>query len=321
MPNYILFIKLLKAKGRCCITDNKKMNVSIKQQEEMFTKNNASQVVLDYVKNGHLLCQEAQVKVFELYNWREIFNEYLEHHPLAYSAEVKLFEQKDSYDFIFNYVKSGKRLYPKSQLSILNLPNWEEIIRLYIKNNYLNTETEIEILKCSSDVKKFVEVYNEHYAFSPEAQIKFFELENASEVVEIYINKRPLCDDAEVLMMALPNAESLAKKYVELYPNFLCIKAQEKVFDLSNAAEIMKIYINSFNRIKPDYILGEVSQIKLFSLDEAKELVKVYIKKCKMSDDAEVLMLDVLDFEDIEWYIKNYTLGVKAQLKLLKMAK
>jgi hypothetical protein len=267
------------------------------------------------------LGEDALLKVFELPNWKEIIKEYIKSYSIPYSVEVKLFEQKDVHDLILQYVESGKRLYPKSQLRILELSNWEVIIKTYMKHHYLSHDTEVMILKSLENAEDFVCEYSKIHSLSPDAQIMLFELPKAEALVEAYTRNRPLAKEAEPLMFKLSNAESLVKHYVEAYPNFLCPEAQEMVFDLSNVAEIMRIYLSLFNVINQDKILGQAAQIKLFSLAEAKELVKIYISKCKMSADAEVFMIDVLDYNDIETYIQKYMLGVKAQLKLLKMTK
>ena len=57
--------------GRCFITDNKIMK-TVSEQLAMFEGPDAGKQVLQYVKNGHALCKEAQIKIFELENTLEI---------------------------------------------------------------------------------------------------------------------------------------------------------------------------------------------------------------------------------------------------------
>lgn len=98
----------------------------------------APELLREYIESGRELCDEAQVKLYEL---EPPFNEdlvilYIEHnHRFCEEAEQQLFELPLAEMLVETYCFAKENyLQPKAQLKLLNLPN-KNLAKRYIRFN------------------------------------------------------------------------------------------------------------------------------------------------------------------------------------------
>ena len=113
--------------GRCFITDDYSMRETDKKtQLVMFKQQYAYLRVLSFVKNGHSLCDEAQLKLFDLPNTEIILKIYISNYGLCDEAELKLFELPNAEDILKIYI-SYYGLCNEALLKLLELLNAKDI--------------------------------------------------------------------------------------------------------------------------------------------------------------------------------------------------
>ena len=117
------------------------------EQLELFTDLfGAHELLRTYIDNGYVLCDEAQVKLYDI---EPPFNEdlvvlYVEKdNPLCEEAEAKLFDLPLGEMLIETYCfANGHYLQPKAQMRLLDLPD-KKLAKRYIRSNkktpYLST--------------------------------------------------------------------------------------------------------------------------------------------------------------------------------------
>ena len=146
-------------------------------QLKVFALDNAAEILLEYAKHGYeLFYAKAELKVFDLSNAAEILLEYVKHHYLSDKAELKVFELPDekAAEIMLEYVKHDYWLNDVIQLKIFALPNAAEILLEYVKPGWWLCD---------------------------EAELKVFDLpdEKAAEIMLEYTKRHKLCPDAQKL--------------------------------------------------------------------------------------------------------------------------
>ena len=70
---------------------------TISEQLAMFNEPDAGKQVLQYVNNGHLLCEEAQVKIFELNDVLDIVQCLVKkEHSICVEAQIQMLKREDA---------------------------------------------------------------------------------------------------------------------------------------------------------------------------------------------------------------------------------
>ena len=165
--------------------------------EEMFAQPNAGEVILNLVREGAYIDNEAQLKVFGLPDEKaaEILLEYIKSGwTLCKEAQLKVFELPDekAAEIMLENVKHGRGLCDEAQFKIFALPNAAEILLEYVKHgNRLSPEAQRKIFGLPQDERK--EILLEHIMkgrgefLGNETwnSIKSYELPNADEIDEI----------------------------------------------------------------------------------------------------------------------------------------
>lgn len=183
----------------------------------------------------------------------------------------------------------------------------------FLKKRVLNghplTKWQQSILFKSSQAPKLLNIYISKRELCDEAQLKLFELPNAKELVKTYIFLHmELCDAAQVKLVELPNPIELIEMYISRRP--FCAAAKIKMIEQPNAAQLLKLLH------KHQYYLGDTVQLKLFEQPNAVELVKMYTSWYRLCDDAQLKLLDLPDAPElVKMYISKWGLGKKAQFK------
>ena len=96
------------------------MYKTITKQTEMFVRDNAQECVMSFIRKGNILCDEAQIMLFDLPYPEEAIKAYIKKRFLCAEAENMLFQ----------------------------LPNPEEMLRIYIDNFPLCDEAELNYSTC-----------------------------------------------------------------------------------------------------------------------------------------------------------------------------
>lgn len=99
-------------------------------QLRLFKKDDAPEIILNYVRNGCLLLGKAQAKMFELKNADIVVKTYIKHFRLKPSLQRKLFEMKNAEDMIRRYIKHWP-LTISLQLKMIQHPKANEFVALY----------------------------------------------------------------------------------------------------------------------------------------------------------------------------------------------
>lgn len=189
----------------------------------------AREIQLEYIKYD-CLYTEAELKIFELENWKEILWAYTKRFSLSDTAQLKLFDLEDRENILLEYVKKGNMLCTKAQLKIFELDNREDILLECVKNgDSLGNETELKLFDLPDDkVTQILLTYIKRYRLSNEALLKVFDLDSAAEILLEYVrNGYELSDEAQIKVCNLPNAADILQEYVKDKGNKLCNEAQK----------------------------------------------------------------------------------------------
>lgn len=93
------------------VKHHKDFELNYEAQLKIFELNDASEVFLEYAKQGYMLCYEAQLKIFE---WPNVQNFLLEYLKLDYwlcdEAQLKIFELPKAQELLLKYTIFGRNL-------------------------------------------------------------------------------------------------------------------------------------------------------------------------------------------------------------------
>lgn len=160
--------------------------------------------------SGYSLCDEAQIKLFELPD--ELLIGYIKKHPLSRDVQLKMLE-KD---------------------------NLKELLAVYIQKRSVRKEIQLKMLEDSTLHELFM-TYVQEYPLAEEVELKLFDMPQdfRDAALRAYIQSYPLCEEAELKLFYLPAAtrDDLLKLYAQY--QWFCGIAQEKLLDMPNAKELL----------------------------------------------------------------------------------
>ena len=176
----------------------------------------------------------------------------------------------------------------------------------------MKTSSEQMAMFEKADARRCVLRYvNEGNSLCDEAEVAMLGLKDFLEVYRTYIRNYSLCSVAQLKLFELPNAKELLKEYIEQnYP--LCESSQAKMLGLFDAEELINIYVEK-------HALSPKAQIKLLKHSNAEKLLKIYVQYHYLSDEAELKMIEHEKHERfIAIYLQEHYLGEKAEVKLME---
>ena len=152
-----------------------------------------------------------------------------------------------------------------------------EYIRALIKKKkVLNVDQQLKLFY-QSDAEQLLYEYMQYEDLCNAAEVKLLEQPYAAHLLK-RLKTYSFTDEADSYMFRLENAPELVKIYVS-NGNAFHPKNEPKMFDLPNAPEVVKIYISN-------HYLSDEGEARLFELPNAEELVEYYLDKydCELSD-------------------------------------
>lgn len=216
------------------------------------------------------------------------------------AKHLALFEGPDAPKKVLRHV-TRYALCEKAQAKIFELPNAMEVLTAYIKHDALCDEAELKML-AHSDAKKFVRVYIRQFALCYEAEAAMIRLPDAADLVLEYVNlyDYELGDEADKLIFSLPNAKTILNV---LFDKELCLsdEAEAMLVNLPDNFELFEKYVSNYNLGKPGrkallerkdnkkYLLCYVENYYSFDMDEffvlmehpdADEIIEAYKFQC-----------------------------------------
>jgi len=132
-------------------------------------------------------------------------------------------------------------------------------------------------------------------------------------LVALFIKNYELCEDAEARIFELPNAVEILDKYLDR--ESLTFDSVDKMFASLQAGKLMKIYLENGGE------LSDEQQVKLFDLPNADELISILIKReQELCEKAEVMLLKHPNtVQMIDAYTKYTDLSEEAQMSLFTL--
>lgn len=193
----------------CVKTKAKKENYAT--ELALFEGSDAPDKVLSYVK-CYSLCEEAQVKMFELPNIRELITAYIKHHRLCYMAELKMIKHPDAVSLVKDYMEEFS-LHEKTQLEMFDLPIIRDLLQIYIDNVIsVSDEAEVKLVNMSDNLELFSK-YVDNWPLEKPGKEALLKRENGKEHILYYINNYSFDKDEFFMMMEHPDADELVKAY------------------------------------------------------------------------------------------------------------
>ena len=226
----------------------------------------------------------------------------------------EMLSQPTAGEVILELIRDGVKIDNETQVKILTLENWREILLTYVQYRplcfeamrkvfssenvtdslvectqriWFDEEDELELFKLKNREEILLECVKKGSSFRDEAQIKFFSLNNAVEILLEYIKYHALCKEAELKIFDMPADEAvkILLEYIK-QDHYLCVASQKKIFDLpaDKAAKILLEYVKHWS-LSPDV------QIRVFSLgnDKAAEILLEYVRNWKLCKEAQKL--------------------------------
>ena len=225
---------------------SKKDEEKIAKHLALFDGPDAQKKVLSHAKR-YALCEKAQVKIFELPNAMDVLRAYIQHDPLCDKAELKMVAHPDAKKFLREYIEEYS-LCDKAEAAMVRLPDVAELVLDYVKlkDDVLGEETDKLI----------------------------FTLPNVKDIVNVLIDKK-LClsDEAEALMVNLPDNFELFKKYVDNC--YLGKSGQRALLEKKDNKNYILCYIeeNSYSFEKDEFFM-------MMEHPDADELIEAYKYQC-----------------------------------------
>ena len=124
---------------------------TVYEQIAMFYAPDVCSQVLIYVREQHPLCEEAQLKIFELENVGEIIMTYIENYVLCDEAQVKMLALPKGEIFAKKYIQMKHSFCRKAHVKMFDLENAEAIVREYVQKHYLCDEAEMKVFELENE--------------------------------------------------------------------------------------------------------------------------------------------------------------------------
>ena len=86
------------------------------------------------------LCNEAEVKVFELKNPEKLIEVYVQKYRLCKEAQLKLLDLPNVSKILLKYVQAGNQLSIDAQLKMIELENSKKLVKKYTRYHTLCQE-------------------------------------------------------------------------------------------------------------------------------------------------------------------------------------
>lgn len=316
---------------------------SDKAELKMFDLPNVAELVELYLEHGYEFGSIAEPKLLDLPNVDAIMLRYIDDENLRLSNEVQvgLFDLPSAQKLLETYLSFGNELCEEAQCRLVELPNGEALISLYVENNKLCEEAQCRLVKLpnmaetvdkyvasnelceeavdslfmSTDAPRLFKIYLEAgNSLSGDQQNKLLALPNAAELAEIFVNQENEFDDeAEDAFLQLPNITELLGTYLDRH--YLSEDAQIVMLNQPNATKLLEIFLQSDE-------LCEEAEKKMFDAPYASELLKVYLEAGKdLSYTQQVRLFNLPNrLELIRLLLKSGNeLCEEAQCRLVKM--
>lgn len=146
-----------------------------------------------------------------------------------------------------------------------------------------------------------------------EIQLSLFDGPEAPKVVENYIRFNYLSPPAQEKLFELPNAASIVKQYVRRGLT-LSDESQKLLFELPTREQILLFFIKRYR-----HRLTAEAQLRLFELKHAKAFLKIYAEDRPLCPQAQVKLFDLFSPEELLSGFIRWDFCEQAQLMLFEV--
>lgn len=330
---------LVKIHATKCLKASFSDYLDYQEQMLLFKAKHAAKIIELYSEKRPMSTAPL-MKVFELPNAEKILENQIKQARLSNQIEAKLLQHPELVNLAKTYLKSKYSLSIDAQEVLITLPNFEELVAVYLssENFPLLTKTVLKLFECKESAK-LLKRYCSTYRLDPEDEIKLAEHPDFEEIYKSY--KFCLRDESLDHLFDRPNADKLILQCVK-DGDCLSVKSEAKLFKFENAGEIISEYIkntalfdenepllltlpNSFDVVKRymESFYASASFIDaIFASDKAETLLPLVIETQKLSPQQEIKLLKNPNTTQLLLsYIEHNILSVETELELLKMPK
>lgn len=165
----------------------------------------------------------------------------------AYHARriyVAKLQKEDPQGYLRYLIENDFSLTAKQQFQLFDCADAKTLVMMYIKRRYLCAAAELKLF-CQPYLMDIIGIYFQLYNLDEPAQHKMFTMPNANVLVRMYVKAKGSFElDTDVEMFNLPDAPELVEIYIEYHQ--LSDEGELRLFNLPNGRELFEKYIQKY---------------------------------------------------------------------------
>lgn len=238
-----------------------------------------SRAELEAYFKEHALSPNQEEKIFPLSNKLDVLWAYLGVHRPSFATELRILDLPlDQAKMLLHRYLSEQHhhLCLQAEQQLILRKDLRSLFKWYVSNSELGSDDVEVFMMTQPDAEELLEIYLKHNYLHPRAEALLFKLPHPNKFVELYISN----------MVYFPEAR-------------LTEASEAKIFELKNAREILKKYIDIFPLYKNN-------EMKLLDKEYGLEILRPYIEKHCPSNDLIMSLSQRREYELINIFRHKY---------------